>query len=257
MSVLRNRDSRPVGKGVVHAVNPVYKKYVYWLTGEQETALRSELESQGTYLKTIKGAVCFPLNESTRIASAAPEVWDQTCSRQGSWYRASEKNGLYLIVSNFELDDTQYQASALLTLSDFKPPSTANLAEKRDLIEEPSFQSQIPAQWKIVDEKEKKIYLMWAKKLGSSLDDYDFLYLTQTANHANFISPRFFIREKGLTIPYSLDVSAHLCSCCLELFQVIGGSFSKKLVAPCPGATIFAELEPDRYILVRKAESGK
>lgn len=238
-------------------MNPIYKKYVYWLTGDEEAALRSELESQGSYLKTIKGAVCFPLNESTRIASVPPEVWDQTCARQGSWYRASEKNGRYLIVSDFELDVTRYQASAILTLSDFKPPSTANLAEKQDLIEDPSFQSQIPAHWKAVDEKEKKIYLMWAKKLGSTLDDYDFLYLTQTANHANFMSPRFFIREKGLTIPYSLDVSAHLCSCCLELFQVIGGSYSKKLVAPCPGATIFAELEPDRYFLVEMEYSEK
>jgi hypothetical protein len=241
-----------MANGLIQPVNSIYKKYVYWLTGEEEEALRNELESQGTRLRTVKGVVCFPLNKSTKIASVPPEVWDQTCARQGSWYRASEKNGLYLIVSNFALDDTLYPAAALLTLSSFKPPILANLDEKRDLIEDPYFQSKIPAHWKTVDEKEKKIYLMWAKKLGSSLDDYDFLYLTQTANHANFINPRFFIREKGLTIPYSLDVSAHLCSCCLELFLVIGGSYSKKLVAPCPGATIFAELEPNRYILVQK-----
>ena len=242
-----------MGKGI-KALISAYKKFVYWLPEEEEATLRRELESQGTHLKTIRGVVCFPLNESVKIASVPPDVWDQTCFRQGSWYRASNKNGLYLIVSDHELEDAHYKAAAVLTLADFKPPAKANLDEKRSLIEDPAFQSQIPTQWKAVDEKEKRIYLMWAKKLGSSVDDYDFLYLTQTANHANFINPRFFIRENGLTIPYSLDVSAHLCSCCLELFQVIGSTYSKKLVAPCPGATLFAELEPNRFI---KAESEK
>jgi hypothetical protein len=232
--------------------NFVYKKHIYWLTQEEEAFLRSELETRRIKLKTIKGVVCFPLSESVKIASVPPEVWGQTCARQGSWYRASEKNGQYLVVSGFELGDTTYQRAAVLTLTDFRPPSTANLGDKKSLVEDPSFQSQIPPHWKEVDEKEKKLYLSWAKKLGSSVDDYDFLYLTQTANHANFLNPRFFIRDNGVTIPYSLDMSAHLCSCCLELFQVIGSSFTKKLVAPCPGATIFAELKPDRFILVRK-----
>jgi hypothetical protein len=31
---------------------------------------------------------------------------------------------------------------------------------------------------------------------------------------------------------------------------VLGGKFEKKLVAPCPGAAIFARLQADRYLLV-------
>jgi hypothetical protein len=38
----------------------------------------------------------------------------------------------------------------------------------------------------------------------------------------------------------------------VELFQVLGGDYRKKMVAPCPGATIFARLKPDRYLLVEK-----
>jgi hypothetical protein len=84
------------------------------------------------------------------------------------------------------------------------------------------------------------------------VEDYDFLYLSHTANHANFIKPHFFIQENQSIIPYSIDRSAHLCSCCLELFQVLGTQYQKKLVAPCPGATIFARLKPNRYLLVKK-----
>ncbi|MDQ1336608.1 MAG: hypothetical protein QG552_3558, partial [Thermodesulfobacteriota bacterium] len=99
---------------------------------------------------------------------------------------------------------------------------------------------------------EKRIYLRWAKRLGSNVEDYDFLYQSHTANHANFIHPRFFVEENGLKIPYSIDRSAHLCSCCVELFQVLGANFERKFVAPCPGATIFARLKPDRYLLVER-----
>lgn len=72
-------------------------------------------------------------------------------------------------------------------------------------------------------------------------------------NHANFINPHFFVEDEGGVIPYSIDKSAHLCSCCVELFQVLGGEFHRKLVAPCPGATIFARLKPNRYLLVERA----
>jgi hypothetical protein len=89
--------------------------------------------------------------------------------------------------------------------------------------------------------------------MGQDVKDYDFLYLSHTANHANFIKPQFFIQDSEEIVPYSIDKSAHLCSCCIELFGVLGGEYKKKLVSPCPGATIFARLEPDRYLLVEKA----
>jgi len=56
-----------------------------------------------------------------------------------------------------------------------------------------------------------------------------------TANHANFIGPRFFIKKNGCMIPYSIDRSAHLCSSCLELFQILGKEYPKKLVALAQG----------------------
>ncbi|MEJ2025723.1 MAG: hypothetical protein P8Y00_12060, partial [Deltaproteobacteria bacterium] len=124
--------------------------------------------------------------------------------------------------------------------------------EKHDLINSTRLQDSMPEEWRHVGDPEKRIYLRWAKRLGSDVRQYDFLYRSHTANHANFIQPRFFIRDEEAIVPYSIDRSAHLCSCCLELFQILGDQHRKKLVAPCPGATIFARLKPDRYLQVER-----
>lgn len=227
-----------------------YVKYVYWLTEGEESRLRKDLRSRSIRLKSAKGIVCTPLREKDRISSVAPEVWNDTCARQGSWYRASDKNSLYLVISSFELEDIGLQKAATITQSEFDPPRLAGGAEKERMVNDPVFADRIPQDWKKIDKRDKRIYLRWAKRFGSEVNDYNFLYLSHTANHANFIKPQLFIEENRTIIPYSIDRSAHLCSCCLELFQVVGAQHPRKLVAPCPGAAIFAGLEADRYLLV-------
>jgi len=229
-----------------------YKKHVYWLTEDEEIRLRDGLASRDITLKSGKGIVCTPLDIINKITSVAPDVWDDTCKRQGSWYRTSEKNGLYLVISSFELDEYKDQKAATITESDFVPHRLASPEDKQALVRDSRFKERVPDDWLQPGDQEKRIYLRWARRLGSDVRDYDFLYLSHTANHANFINPEFFIRDGREIIPYSIDKSAHLCSCCVELFQVLGGEFRKKLVAPCPGATIFARLKPDRYLLVEK-----
>jgi hypothetical protein len=227
-----------------------YCKHVYWMTPEEEQALGKSLASEHIKLKRAKGIVCTPLDVLNKISSVAPEVWNDTCRRQGSWYRASERNGLYLIVSSFDLKAFRPQKAAVITVSDFRPPKRASLAEKKRLFRNPRLLKRMPQAWSQVRDMEKRIYLRWARRFGSHTDDYDFLFLSHTANHANFISPRFFIREGNGLVPYSIERTAHLCSCCIELFQVLGSEFPKKLVAPCPGASIFARLRPDQYLSV-------
>ena len=230
-----------------------YIKHIYWLTKDEEERLRDELAARDIKLKSAKGIVCTPLDEINKITSVAPDVWDDTCKRQGSWYRASDKNGLYLVISSFELEDYEDQKAAVITESDFVPPRLASQEEKNTIIQDELFKRRVPDDWLHPADLEKRIYLRWARRLGSDVKDYDFLYLSHTANHANFIKPQFFIQDSEEIVPYSIDKSAHLCSCCIELFGVLGGEYKKKLVAPCPGATIFARLEPDRYLLVEKA----
>jgi hypothetical protein len=228
-------------------------KHVYWLTKDEEARLREELVGQDIEMVSVKGVVCRALDGVDEISSVAPEVWNQTCSRQGSWYRASDKNGLYLVISSFELVGYEDKKAATITESDFDPPKLASPEEKRAMILDPEFARQVPPRWKEANDAEKKIFLRWARRLGSEAKDFDDLHMSHTANHANFIRPRFFVKEKEHIIPYSIDRTAQLCSCCLELFQVIGTQYEKKLVAPCPGATIFGRRKPDRYLLVEKA----
>jgi hypothetical protein len=155
-------------------------------------------------------------------------------------------------VSSFPLKGHEKQQEAVISESDFSPSILAGAEEKRMLLQDPALRARIPQEWGIAGDKEKRIYLRWAKRLGSTVDTFEELYVSQTANHANFISPLFFIRKNETQIPYSIDRSAHLCSSCLELFNILGDAYSMKLVAPCPGAVIFARLAPDRYLLVEK-----
>ncbi|MBW1691176.1 MAG: hypothetical protein JRJ70_10585 [Deltaproteobacteria bacterium] len=226
-------------------------KHVYWLTEEKEGELRAVLAERGIKLKKGKAVVCPGLDEITKIISVAPEVWRGTCKRQGSWYRKSARNGLYLIISSFDLEGFEPYREAIITRSDFILPRPASGDEKQEMVEDEEFRSSVPEEWYIVSDLEKRLWTRWARRLGSE-DDWDTLFLTHTATHANFIKPRFFIQKDGHIIPYSIDRSANLCSCCLELFGVIGERWKKKLVSPCAGAVIFSRLEKDRYLLVER-----
>lgn len=215
--------------------------------------MRQTLSEQGVKVKHAKGVVCTPLDPINKISSVAPAVWAETCSRQGSWYRTSDRNGLYVVVSSFELEDYEEKKAATITLKDFSPPRRASQQEKEDMVRDPDFQKRVPSRWSKAGETEKRISLRWARRLGADVEDYKALHLTHTANHANFINPRLFLEQKGLVVPYSIDRSALLCSSCVELFRVLGNPFPRMLVAPCPGATIFARLKPDQSLLVEGA----
>lgn len=231
-----------------------YIKHIYWVTREEAARIRGELESEGTRVKTTKGVVCTPLDAINKVSIVEPEVWNQTCARQGSWYRSSDKSTLYLIVSSFELGGYGVRRSARITRTGFRPPRYAAEEEKRALISNGRFKDLVPPEWGHIRDIERKIYLRWAGRLGSDVKNFDFLYLTHTANHANFVNPSFFVEEGYERVPFSIDRSAHLCSSCLEIFQIVGEEYSMKLVAPCPGATIFARLTSDQYLLVEKVE---
>jgi hypothetical protein len=189
------------------------------------------------------------------VISVGPEVWDSTCHRQGSWYRESKRNGQYLIVSSLELEHFESYKEAIITQSKFTLPRPASMEEMEEMVRDKEFKPLIPEDWNIISDLEKRIWIRWARRSGSDAD-WDTLFLTHTANHANFIKPRFFIEENGQRIPYSIHTSANLCSCCLELFQVIGDNHPKKLVSPCAGALIFSRLPKDKYLLVERPENS-
>ncbi|VBB46992.1 conserved hypothetical protein [uncultured Desulfatiglans sp.] len=228
-----------------------YRKFIYWLTPEDTARLRENLTVQGIKVKAAKGVVCTPFDSFNRISTVAPEVWDDTCKRAGAWYHTSDKDGLHAVVSAAALPGYEDRLASVVTESDFAPPRLADKEDKRALLEDPMLKARMPPAWLNVLPREEAIYLRWAHRMGSEESHFNALFLTHTANHANFIHPRCFVEEAGRIVPYSIDRTAHLCSCCLEIYQILGGAYPVKQVAPCPGAALFARLQPDRYLLVR------
>ena len=144
-----------------------YKKHIYWLSEIREARLREELSEQNIKLKKAKGIVCTPLDRINKIASVSPMVWNETCSRQGSWYRNSDRKGRFLIISSFDLKNYEKYRSAIITETDFEPPRLASEKDTDALIQDEKFRKRMPEEWGKVQEMEKRIYLRWARRLGS------------------------------------------------------------------------------------------
>jgi len=224
-----------------------YEKFTYWLTESEVKQLSEALSERKIRIKTAKSVVCTPLDILNKISVVRPETWNDLCGRQGSWYRASDRAGLYLVVSSFDLSEFGYRLNTRIQLSDFKLPRTPTDEELKQLVSSEAYRSKVPEQWSKVSERERKRWLHWLGKAGVH-EPFDRLFLIHSANHANFLAPMFYLEEGGDVVPYSIAPSTHLCSCCLELYNVIGTRFTKKLVSPCLGAVTFARLEADRYL---------
>lgn len=232
-----------------------YIKYIYWIESEMEAILSAYLkEERGTKLKYPKGVMCLPLERRYKVGCVTPEVWSQKCRRQGTWYYHSSKKGKLLVVSSFQIPGFEDMLECIIKESGFRPPRFATDSEKKTLATNPVYTGLIPDGWNKVSPVEKKWFIRFAKRLGSRIDNFEYLYMTHNANHSNFIESHLFIEESGDKVPYSIDISAHLCSACLELFQVLGENYKKKYVTPCPGAVFFGGLEPDRFLEVESAK---
>jgi hypothetical protein len=197
------------------------------------------------------------LKPSLPVAGVPPAAWNGTCNRQGSWYRQSEKKNMFLLVSNFQFLDFEIRLHVVITESNFYPPRIASEQEKMALVADSAFKKKLPEEWSQISSSEKRVYLKWAKRLGSNLDEFSTLFLSQTANQSNFMHPLLYTEDdNGTKVPYSIDCSAHLCSCCVELFDIVGARHPKKLVAPCPGAVICTGLEQNCYLMVESYTDG-
>ena len=77
---------------------------------------------------------------------------------------------------------------------------------------------------------------------------FEELFVGHCANHANFIEPAYQVLEEGRPVPYSLGKTRTVCSACLEFYNIIGSSFQKKYVVPCPGAVLFCRPGPQSLL---------
>ena len=171
------------------------------------------------------------------------------CKRKTSWYFESSRNGKVLIVSDTAVDLRGFGDASLIVPSPFEPPSLPSYDEILTLAQSLEYLRGKPSHWDQIESQEKVTHERWLRRfgVGASFDD---VFPYHAANHANFFEPRFFVCEEGVTVPYSIAGSTHVCSSCLEFFGILGERWPIKYVVPCLGAVQFARLPIDRYLRV-------
>jgi hypothetical protein len=240
---------------------------------ERELArLKAELSARNQALPEIEKTPCKVLDPKIPVGAATPDSWNQgSCQRRGSWYRRSEKAGKYLVGSAFRLEG--FPGGTVITETTFTPPRLPGRDEQLELIQSGIYQSEKPADWENVESSEvmelfkdfksmgtreipallKRLKPLGLRGLAKATVLFREIFVTNCANHANFLDPRYFVEEKGEKVPYSIsDNTLFICSACAEYFDLVGSGFRTKLVVPCLGAAIYGIMEVNRYYRVEK-----
>ena len=229
-----------------------YQKFCYWVDSHGLKGARRNLEERKIDLPDEVHIPCRVLRSSTAIILADPQVWNGFCKRRTSWYRKSEMADKFLIVCNFQLDLPELRNPIVITESNFKPDRLPSSEEIHQLIQSKKYQMKKPPEWDKPDPLEKDFYQRWFERQQRKEPfDFDKILLSHSANHANFVDPKFFINSNEKKFPYSIADSIHVCSSCLEFFNILGEQWSVKYVVSCIGAVQFARLPMDKYFEVK------
>jgi hypothetical protein len=229
-----------------------YQKFCYWVDDDRLKKVRKNIEQKGAELDEEARIPCRVLRPSKGIGYLAPPAWDGFCKRRTSWYRRSDKVGKFLVVSNTSLDRLDIGDPIIIKESNFKPNHLASYEELLPLIRSEEYRRLKPDVWEKVDPLDKEFYQWWFERHRSQeLFDFDKIFAHHSANHANFLDPKFYVSVNGAIAPYSIADSIHVCSSCLEFFNILGEQWQVKYVVPCIGAVQFAHLPMDQYFEVR------
>jgi len=228
-----------------------YLKFCYWMDVHGLSKVRKNFEEKGIQLTDEARIPCRVLRSSREAAYLASSAWYGLCKRRTSWYWESKKAGKLLVVSNISLDHLDIGNPIIITESNFKPDRLPSSEEIVQLVKSQEFQKRKPPVWENVEPIEKEFYQTWFERYRpDELFDFDKIFVHHSANHANFIKPKFFTMLNGIEAPYSIADSLHVCSSCLEFFNILGSEWSAKYVVPCIGAVLFAHLPLNQYLKV-------
>jgi len=226
-----------------------YKKYTYWLKEKEFHDLENRWKKKELKLVEAKNAACDPLSKEVEIGFVPLEAWGKNpfCKRPSSWYKASPFEGKILVISSFDLQEYNVTPETVIRECRFRPPILPNREEKLRLLDQQRYQQSKPGEWEDIDSEGPELHNQWLRAIGLRGVSFEELFITHRANHANFIEPTYFIVEENGPVPYSIDKTSHICSACLEFFNIIGPNFRKKYVVPCPGAVLYAGMITNRY----------
>ncbi len=229
-------------------------KYIYWMGKQQFESSRSELQQAGYKVAASAMTPCEVLKcRGKTVNYATPGVFNRVCTRQGSWYRASDKAGKILLVSDHKLAN-QYDVyfDATINTTDFIPEQLPGRKELKVLINHPAYNDSKPAEWEQVAMKDKLMFKslftmtgFW--KWGDNMKKH---WLHHRSNHANFLSKQYTTKIDNEQVAYSVTDNDGVCSSCVEFFNIIDGD-ARKLVRACPGSITFGGAQRDVYYDVK------
>ena len=228
-----------------------YEKFCYWTDLQGLKEVRKKFQEDGIGLPEETRIPCRVLRTSTKVAYIVPMAWEGFCKRKTSWYLDSEKAGKFLVVSNRPLNYSVLGYPILITNSNFIPDRLPTFSEMTELAQSRIFQRAKPRSWDKPRPLEKDFYQRWFERNQVNEPfNFDRLLISHSANHANFIDPKFFIDLDGGKAPYSIADSTRVCSSCLEFFNILGSQWPVKYVVPCMGAVQFSKLPMNDYLKV-------
>ena len=229
-----------------------YMKYCYWVDLNGFKSIRKNLGEKRIQETDETHLPCRALKTSTELSYVTPSAWKGFCKRRTSWYWKSDKAEQFMVVSNKPMDIPGCKESIRLVESNFKPDRLPSQNEILELTESNEYQKRKPPGWDKPDPLDKDFYQRWFDRQQKKEPfDFDQILLSHSANHANFLDPKFFVTVNGIITPYSIADSLHVCSSCVEFFNILGEEWQIKYVTPCIGAVMFARLPIDRYFEVR------
>lgn len=225
-------------------------RHLYWFD-EAEFESSSRLLSEAGYeLEAARMTPCQVLRASGKtLVFALPQVWSRVCVRQGSWYRASDRRGHTMLMSDHRLPEALDEfLDAEMSVSDFQPASLPTADEMRALVASEEYQSQKPDRWERVRWTEAVMFkLMFTlNRVWGFGDNLRKHWLGHRANHANFLAKKFTTEWDGAQVPYSVTGNDGVCSSCVEFFNIIDVD-SRKLVRACGGSVTLGGAERDIY----------
>jgi hypothetical protein len=230
--------------------NTQYIKHIYWIPGGEFIKFKNDLNSTEFKIKPVKKTSCETLNAKNKIVRyASPKIFSGLCNRQGSWYRASNKAGGYLVVSEERLPEkyNQFLDSTIID-TDFSPQTLPDQFDIKKLVDSEEYQSQRPDDWEKKTFKDGLMYKIFFTLTGfwGFGDNFAKHWNNHRANHANFLTHRYTTDIDDESIPYSVTNNDGVCSSCVEFFNIIDQD-SRKMVRACPGSVYFSSVERKKY----------
>ena len=228
--------------------------FLYWIPADEFKAAGRIVRDMGLTLSGSRMTPCETLRVAPgRAIYATPQVFSRMCTRQGSWYRASKRNGQFLLLSPVRLGAAfDHHLDAEMNASTFQPETLPTREELHAIVDSPEYKTQRPDEWEQKTAMEAvmvKVFFMLNRFWGMR-DSLEKHWLTHRANHANFLAKAVTTTIDGEDVPHSVSDNAGVCSSCVEFFNIVSPD-TRKLVRACPGAVSFGGAEPDVFVDIR------